>query len=151
MGKQRLILTLALVLMMFADAPQLSTLPMAFVHHFFHISWWHLAANLLGVWVCFRRDNWKELGIAYIIGTLSFLLVCKPCIGFSNIIFAVSGMRMRDWKQSALFISIMLAMCFIPRISALTHIVAFSLGFIYERARTIINKADEDYRRVADR
>lgn len=128
------------------------------VHHFFHANIFHLAVNCLSLWTLFRKD-WKysitTLVFAYLIGTASWFFTSADVVGFSNIIFALIGLRTPSlrhawWKQPTviLFLAITALMAFLPQVSAVTHIVSFVLGCIVAGALRIINNLSRDFSRA---
>lgn len=110
----------------------------ALSYPFFHASWWHLAVNAIAVWMVYdprRCRTWRDILVPYVISCLVYPLSLRPVIGFSNVLYAVLGLRTPPlsspwWKKPAVltFIAITVAMVFIPRFSATTHIAAFLLG-----------------------
>ena len=128
------------------------------VHHFFHANIFHLAVNCLSVWTLFRRDirySMTPLVLAYIIGTASWFCTSADVVGFSNIIFALIGLRTPSlshswWKQSTviLFLAITALMALLPQVSAVTHIVSFALGCIVAGAYRVVNNLSRDFRRA---
>ena len=129
------------------------------VHHFYHANIFHLAVNCLSLWALFRkgvRYSVMHLTIAYIIGTLSWFCTSADAVGFSNIIFAIVGMRTpslkSDWwrrSNTIYFLLINLVMLILPQVSAITHIVSFSLGCFVAGAIRIFNRLNRDYRRAS--
>lgn len=129
------------------------------VHHFFHANILHLAVNCLSVWTLFRKDirySMTPLVLAYIIGTASWFCTSADVVGFSNIIFALIGLRTPSlrhawWKQPAviLFLAITALMALLPQVSAVTHIVSFVLGCIVAGAYRVVNSLSRDYSRAA--
>lgn len=130
----------------------------ALAHHFFHANIFHLAVNCLSVWTLFRKDirySMTPLVLAYIIGTASWFCTSADVVGFSNIIFALIGLRTPSlshswWKQSTviLFLAITALMALLPQVSAVTHIVSFVLGCIVAGAYRVINNLSRDYSRA---
>lgn len=112
----------------------------ALSYSFFHGNWWHLAVNSLAIWTIFdpKRHPCKpcrDLLIPFIIAVLVYPLCWKPVIGFSNVLYALLGQRTPPlsspwWKQTPVivFLAVTVAMVFIPRFSATTHVAAFLLG-----------------------
>ena len=113
----------------------------ALSYHFFHASWWHLAVNCLAVWGIFRKDilckACTDLAISYIIAVIVFPLSIRPVIGFSNILYAMIGLRTpplasKWWRTTPVivFLAVTVALLLIPRFSATTHMAAFALGVV---------------------
>lgn len=106
-------------------------------HHFFHGNIFHFAANLLAGYYVFRRWKVWHLFFAYIIASLSFLCSPIPAIGFSNIIYAMIGLKSPHFKHAwwkhpgtIVFLVVTLIMAVIPNVSSVTHIVSFSSGVV---------------------
>ena len=112
----------------------------ALSYPFFHGNWWHLAVNAVAIWTIYdpKRKPCKpcmDLLLSYFISFLVYPLSLRPVIGCSNILYAALGMRTPPlshpwWKQPTvtIFVIVTLAMVFIPRFSATTHVAAFLLG-----------------------
>ena len=107
------------------------------LHHFFHGNVFHLAANLLPLYVMRKYVKGWQVVVGYIIASLSILATSLPVIGFSNIVYALIGLRSPSfdswwWKHSGtiIFLVVTFAMLFIPNISAVTHIVSFTAGVV---------------------
>lgn len=128
------------------------------VHHFFHANIFHLAVNCLSVWTLFRKDmryGMTQPVLAYLIGTASWFFTSSDVVGFSNVIFALIGLRTPAlghfwWKQPAviLFLAITALMALLPQVSAVTHIVSFVLGCIVAGAYRVVNNISRDYSRA---
>ena len=128
------------------------------VHHFFHANIFHLAVNCLSIWSLFRkgyRYSIAPLLWAFLIGSASWFCTSDDVVGFSNIIFALIGLRSPSlsnawWKQPSviLFLAITALMAFLPQVSAITHIVSFVLGCIVAGASRIVNSISSDFRRA---
>lgn len=128
----------------------------AATYSFFHGNWWHLAVNLIATWSIFvpSRKCSKMLLVAYFIAVLVYPLSFRPVIGFSNVLYAVLGLRSPAlssswWKQPAViaFLVITVALLFMPMFSATTHIAAFVLGIACAGARRQYIKLTRDARR----
>lgn len=109
----------------------------ALSYSFFHASWWHLAVNCLAAWGIFVPSRkWSKMLLwAFFIAVLVYPLSFRPVIGFSNVLYAVLGLRTPSlkskwWRQPAVivFLVVTVALVFVPRFSATTHIAAFVLG-----------------------
>lgn len=105
------------------------------LHHFFHGNLFHLLANLLSLFFILPYLKRWQMGMGYVIASLSILATATPVIGFSNLIYAFIGLRSPSfkskwWRHSGTiaFMVVTLAMVFIPNISAVTHIICFSAG-----------------------
>lgn len=129
------------------------------VHHFFHANIFHLAVNCLSIWTLFRKGytyGIMPLVWAYLIASVSWFCTSADVVGFSNILFALIGLRTpalnnQWWKQPSviLFLAITALMALLPQVSAITHIVSFVLGCLVAGASRIINNLSRDYSRAA--
>lgn len=126
--------------------------PMAFMHHFFHANILHLAVNCYSIWVLFRvrRSVWILL-TAYLCGTLSWFASSADPIGASNFIFALVGLcsphfRHPWWRArpTVIFLTLNIAMLLLPQVSAITHIVSFSLGCMLASIRRGLKSLSRD-------
>lgn len=109
----------------------------ALSYSFFHANWWHLAVNGIAIWSIFvpSRKCHRLLPVAFFIAVAVYPFSLRPVIGFSNILYAVLGLRTPSlknkwWRQPAVivFLVVTVALVFVPRFSATTHIAAFVLG-----------------------
>lgn len=126
----------------------------ALSYSFFHASAWHLAVNGLATWTIFtpaRPRKGRDLVVAYVIAVAVYGLSLRPVIGFSNILYAVLGLRTPAlssswWRQPGVivFLVITVLMLFIPQFSALTHIFSFLAGMAVAGLRRFIEKALKD-------
>ena len=117
----------------------------ALSYSFFHANWWHLAVNGIAIWTIFdpkRRFKQYQLFTGFAIAVLVYPLSFRPVIGFSNVLYAVLGLRTPSvrsswWRQPAVivFLAVTVALVFVPRFSATTHIAAFLLGMLGASAR----------------
>ena len=105
-------------------------------YSFFHASWWHVAINSIAIWTIYRTCKpCRDLVIPFFIAVLVYPLSFRPVIGISNVLYATLGSRTPSlrspwWKQPSVitFLVVTVALVFIPRFSATTHIAAFALG-----------------------
>lgn len=128
------------------------------IHHFFHVNIFHLTVNCLSIWSLFRqgyRYSLAPLAWAFLIGSSSWFFTSADPVGFSNIIFALVGLRTPSlksdwWKQPSiiLFLVITGLMALLPQVSAITHIVSFVLGCMVAGASRIVNSISSDFRRA---
>ena len=130
----------------------------ALSYSFFHANWFHLAVMCLAIWLMFRPGirckPCSDLLLSFIVAVLVYPLSFRPVIGISNMLYAVIGMRTPPlkspwWRQSTviIFLVVTVAMVFIPRISATTHIAAFLLGMGIASVRRYYHKLTQDARR----
>lgn len=138
----RLVLTLLLGVMLFVwGCPEFlheDRWWVSLVHHFFHVNIFHLAINCISIWALFRRRfvySAASIVVPFLCATASWFVSPVDPAGASNFIYAVIGCRTppfthRWWRSQPVIIFLVTtaAMLFIPRISALTHIVSFALG-----------------------
>lgn len=128
----------------------------ALSYSFFHANWWHLAVNCIAIWSIFvpSRKWITLLLLAFVIAVLVYPLSFRPVIGFSNVLYAVIGLRTpslksRWWKQPPviLFLAITVALVFVPQFSATTHIAAFLLGVLFASVCRHSKDLFNDFRR----
>lgn len=111
----------------------------ASTYSFFHAGWLHLAINCLAVYGSYapRRlsSPWFDLLIPYLIAVAVYPLALRPAIGFSNILYALIGLRTpplssRWWRSTpvVVFLAVSLSLLALPQLSATTHLAAFALG-----------------------
>ena len=128
-------------------------------HHFFHANIFHLAVNCFSVWNLFRkgvRYSAVPLVIAFVIASASWFCTTADAVGFSNIIFAIVGLRTPSlksdwWRHPSVitFLAINMIMLILPQVSAVTHLVSFTLGCLVAGLTRIINTISSDYRRAS--
>lgn len=131
----------------------------ALTYHFFHANLFHLATNVLAIWMVFRRGvryRKTPLLLAYACAVVSWCLTSHPVVGISNIMFAYLGLKtpsFRDpwWRQSTAitFIAVTVGMAFLPNVSAVTHLGAFALGCLSAFIIRILKKIHSDYSRAS--
>lgn len=129
----------------------------ALLYSFFHANWWHLAVNGIAVWAIFapqRKIGAGQLLLALLLAVLVYPVALRPILGFSNILYALLGLRTPSlsdkwWRQPAViaFIVLTIAMVFIPRFSATTHIAAFILGMLCAAFKRFYQELTKDVRR----
>lgn len=129
------------------------------VHHFFHANIFHLAVNCFSIWSLFRKGIYYTtlpLILAFIIGTLSWFCTSADAVGFSNIIFALVGLRTPSlkhewWRSSSVvvFLSVNALMLLLPQVSAMTHIFSFVLGCLIAGAVRVYKSLNRDFRRAS--
>lgn len=127
----------------------------ALSYSFFHAGWLHLAINCIAIWGLFRHKSPPlQFLAAYSIAVLVYPLSAKPVIGFSNILYALIGLRTpplknKWWRSSTVitFLVITVAMVFVPQFSATTHIAAFVLGCLAAIVNRFIKYITRDARR----
>lgn len=128
----------------------------ALSYSFFHANWWHLAVNSLALWCSFPSSTnpckaCRDLAVSYIIAVLCYPLAFRPVIGFSNVLYACIGLRTPSlrspwWKRPAVkvFLAVSVAMLFVPRFSAVTHLAAFVAGMAVAACRRAVNNVFRD-------
>lgn len=130
----------------------------ALTYSFFHAGWWHLAVNCLAVWAAYNPKRpckpCRDLFFPYIIAIAVYPLSFRPVIGFSNVLYALLGLRTPAlsspwWRrpEALVFLAVTVALLFVPRFSATTHIAAFLLGMAGAAAKRSYLKLTRDARR----
>ena len=128
----------------------------ALSYSFFHGNWWHLAVNCIAIGTVYKYPckPCRDLLLPYIIAVLVYPLSLRPVIGFSNVLYAVLGLRTPSfkskwWRQPAVivFLVVTVALVFIPQFSASTHIAAFLVGIAVASAKRGWLKLTRDARR----
>lgn len=120
-------------------AEQQGSLAAAASYSFFHANLWHLCINSVAIWGLYARRKAskpvKDLAIAYVIAVLVSPLSALPPIGFSNVIYALIGLRTPAfsapwWRRYPvwLFLGISAALIPFPQVSALAHLTAFAIA-----------------------
>ena len=111
---------------------------------FFHANIIHLAVNSLGAWAMWsdtynKKGDIRNFLTAFVISAIVYPLGFRPCVGFSNILFAACGLRARPfscdywWKSptTIVFLMTMVALCFVPGVAGTNHLAAFVLGVLF--------------------
>lgn len=161
MGALRIILIVLLVaLQAFVGIPDFMNegpyLQRALAYSFFHAGWLHLAVNCLAIWGVYGRGRkpLRDLILSLFVAVLVYPLSIMPVIGFSNVLYCTLGLRVPPfshpwWKShnAVIFIVATLAMGFIPRISASTHIAAFLCGMLLSYILRYLHNITQDARR----
>ena len=128
----------------------------ALSYSFFHGRWWHLAVNSLAIWTIYKQPckPCRDLVVPFIIAVAVYPISIRPVIGFSNVLYAALGLRTpslksRWWRQAPViaFLAITIALVFIPRFSATTHIASFLLGMAGAAAKRFYLDLSRDARR----
>lgn len=106
-----------------------------FLYHFFHGNLFHLLANGLSLYVILPRTKKWQIVAAYIIACIVALPISQPMLGFSNVIYALIGVKTPSfdsywWRHSGtiIFFAITLLMLFLPNVSGISHILSFVVG-----------------------
>lgn len=105
-------------------------------YSFFHGSILHLAINSLSIWYIWpgrdKKGDIRNFFTALVIAFLAYPFGFRPCIGFSNVLFAACGLKVKmKWLKSRsgiIFLALMLGMCFVPQFAGTNHIAAFIMG-----------------------
>ena len=130
----------------------------ALLYSFFHANWWHISVNCLAIWTIYNPKRtfnpWMDLVVPFLIAILVYPLSFRPVIGFSNVLYATLGLRTPSlkskwWRQPSviIFLVVTVALVFVPRFSATTHIAAFILGMIGSSVKRFHNEITRDIRR----
>lgn len=157
-----IIIILLLVAMMFVPFPLFlgeKTFLAAILHHIWHCNWFHLAINCISVWlIVSRQKGYSMLAEAWGIASISYIFAATPVVGFSNILFAMSGIQAANygkayWKQPATwsFFVVMIAMAFFPMFSTTTHLASFGIGYLFSLTKRTIKTILNDYERILGR
>lgn len=129
-------------------------------YSFFHANVFHLAVNCLAVWCMWNpkwdRSNIRELILALLVAFVVYPVGPRPCIGFSNVLFAACGLRIRNflaswsWRKAdiLLFYAMMIAMCFFRQFAGLSHLAAYLLGAALAQLIYAISPIIRDARRL---
>ena len=159
MGRLIIISALVLLQALFGVPEFLSSGPYwlrAIGYSFFHASWWHLAVNAVAILTIYKRPckPCRDLLFPFLFAVLVYPLSFRPVIGFSNVLYACLGLRTPPlsspwWKQPSVivFLLVTVAMVFIPRFSATTHIAAFLLGMLGASISRAYKSVTQDARR----
>ena len=120
----------------------------------FHANVFHLAGNCLAIYLVYTRrhsDNLRCLVIGWLISCLVYPLASLPLVGVSNIIYATIGLRTppisnRWWRDPSVlvFLGVTVAMLLVPKVAALTHIVAFVTGAVIASISRTIKQVNHD-------
>ena len=137
----------------------------AMVYQFIHANPFHLAVNALALWGLLapeNRNNAIHLGTGLLIGFLVYGCSPRPLLGISNAIFAIAGLRTppfssQYWRSKNvwLFLGINALLVFLPRVSAITHLLSFAIGLMLVNAQRLgkgilrsINRTRNDIKRI---
>ncbi len=134
----------------------------ALTYSFFHVNIFHLLVNALSIYLVFNTKYKTEkqllllLIIGYVIAIVVYPLSIKNILGFSNVLFAIAGLKTPNfkslwWRQKNVWIFIILTMIlgFIPSISAITHIISFIIGIILKNIYLQLYKVCYDVKRCS--
>lgn len=101
-------------------------------YHFFHANLFHLLANGFCLYQMIRtgRAGWGILAIAFIIASLIPLVYHGQIIGFSNILYAITGLSFFTFTKQTrwTFIIVSALMLPFPQIAGVPHFIALCLG-----------------------
>ena len=114
----------------------------ASTYSLFHANWFHLAVNCIALWTIFVKPRkrypckpCRDLLIPYIIAMAVYPLSARPLIGFSNVLYAIIGMRTPPFRSAWwrgrnvwIFLGATLLLGLLPQLSTLTHLAAFAAG-----------------------
>lgn len=121
-------------------------------YHWFHANIWHLLANCLSIWLLIRATRFRtqkkvlsQFAIAFLVASLMYFTATKPVVGFSNILFAIVGLRTPSfhhpwWRkpETVTFFAVTFLLLLVPQFSSLTHITSLLCGIgIAAISRTI--------------
>lgn len=159
MGKIRYIVIAVFLVLMSVGVPSwfinASNLVQSLTYHAFHVNAFHCAANCIAFYFLMHRTSVKESLLAYTIACIVYPVSPIPVLGISNFLYAVMGLRTPSfsngwWKrrETIIFLVVTALMVFVPKISALTHILSFAIGTLISQAVIWTRKMDETYERV---
>ena len=107
------------------------------LYHFFHGNIFHLLANGLSFYVIAPKTKTWQFVVAYAISCLVALPISQPMLGFSNIIYALIGIKTPSfdsywWRNvgTIIFFAVTLLMLFMPNVSGISHIMSFAVGVV---------------------
>ena len=155
MGKVRIPLILLLTACFFIWKPKVG-MPLligALTHHFLHANIFHLAVNCLAVWTMFNtrwKDSWMELLAGLFLGAVAYAIAGQDVVGFSNVLFAVLGIRYfkYEWYKTSYACVLPIAIIIssvIPGISVLTHFFSFLGGVLVAWSAGVYARLSKDY------
>lgn len=131
-------------------------------YSFFHASWLHLAVNCLAVSLMFmpslmrshKYNIYTELASGILIAMAVAPLSMRPPVGFSNVLYAVVGLRTpsfsHPWwrKRPVIFFFILTAVLIpFPQVAGLTHVAALAAGVLLAVLRRFYHSLTDDVRR----
>lgn len=139
------------------DLP-LPAFPRALMHPFVHAGWFHLAVNMLSLWLMRRGRTWRDWVPSFAIASLAWL-VCAPLmhrtpVGLSNMLMALAGMSAagrRGWWRSrwlATVVFVMLVQLPFPGFSTATHAASLALGAAWGALRREWRRNEMTYGKV---
>lgn len=112
-------------------------------YHFFHANLFHLMANGFCLFQMIRtgRAGWGRLAIAFAIASVIPLVYHRYMIGFSNILYALTGLSFMSFSRKTrwTFILASVIMLPFPQIAGIPHFIALCLGIAIS---LLINKLD---------
>lgn len=119
-------------------------------YHFFHANLFHLLANGFCLFQMIRtkRAGWGRLAIAFAIASLIPLIYNGQIIGFSNILYALTGLSFLTFKKQTrwVFIIVSALMLPFPQIAGAPHFIALCLGIAIAFVANKIERIGNDVR-----
>ena len=119
-------------------------------YHFFHANLFHLLANAFCLWqmIKSKRAEWGRLAIAFVIASLIPLVYHGQIIGFSNILYALTGLSFLTFKKQTrwTFIIASALMLPFPQIAGVPHFIALCLGIAIAFVANKIERIGNDVR-----
>ena len=123
--------------------------------HFAHASVWHLACNVLCLYILTRhRITWAEMGSSFAIATLSSLIAphALPTVGLSGAIYALFGMRLArcsNLSRSSLvkFALFLLLPSLTGKVNVLLHLLCVGVGYLLIFSKDQLKRIQADAKR----
>ena len=106
----------------------------ALLYSFYHVNVFHLAGNLVCLWLIRGR---MELLPSYVIAVISALLpqFTTPVYGFSGVLFSLVGLRYGKYSNFLTMFKkcgwVLGLTIFIPNVAVLLHAYCLVLGYVY--------------------
>lgn len=128
-----------------------SSVATRFLYPFCHANLWHLAANIVCLFmICMHKPKTTTVIAAYVMSVCAaFLPSCmlwgdSPTTGFSGVLFAIVGI---SWGHTRMFREMLwrnklflIVPFFIPNINAMLHLYCLVLGFSFGYIRPYLNR-----------
>lgn len=120
----------------------------ALTYHFFHVNVFHLLANVICFWQLSKRRlaKVKNLLIAFVIASIIPLIYSSPILGFSNVLYALTGLAWFSFskKTKRIFFLVTIVMMFFPHIAGVPHLIALCAGIVIAYINNRIQRLDSD-------